>query len=363
MRRKYLLLPMAMTLALSLSSCSLLPEEEQMRTAPLIHEFQQEEYEQAQVTRGDLVETAGVSARYVPVKKESLLFPLTGIPMDKMYVQAGDAVQAGQLLGQQKVDAIEESLEKAQLEETSIRLQLEHLEKSRQLALRRHEIETAETDRDTAREALDKLEETFAQQRQSLEDALSICRLSIETYENQLKERRLYAPFDGTVTFVRNYEDGHICGYAEVAVTLADSTMTLFRAETQHWASFHEGDRYEIEVSRTPYALEVISEEALNLEPQEKKEGKKAYVYFKLLEPGAALEEGDYGTLEVELDRRENVLHIPAEAVLTAGDMTIVYYQREDGLKAYKEIEAGVTINRRTEILSGLEEGEWIIAG
>ena len=31
-------------------------------------------------------------------------------------LQAGDAVQAGQLLGQQKVDAIEESLEKAQLE-------------------------------------------------------------------------------------------------------------------------------------------------------------------------------------------------------------------------------------------------------
>lgn len=363
MRRKYLLLPMALALTAMLSSCALLPEEAQIRTAPLIREYQQEEYELAEVVRGDLVETASVTARYVPVKKESMIFPLTGIPMDKMFVQVGDTVSAGQLLGQQKVDHIEEALSAAESEEKALQLQLQHLENSRQIALRRHEIETAEDDRQTAREKLEALEESFALRRQSLEDDLSVCRLSIETLNAQLMQRRLYAPFTGTVTFVRDYEDGHISGYAETAVTLADSTLTLFRAETQNWKKFREGEQHEIEVSRVPYALEVISEETLGLAPQEKIEGKKSYVYFRLLDPGAALEEDDYGTIEIELDRRDGVLHIPAGAVLTAGDKTIVYYQREDGLKAYKEIEVGATINRRTEVLGGLEEGEWIIAG
>jgi hypothetical protein len=61
------------------------------------------------------------------------------------------------------------------------------------------------------------------------------------------------------------------------------------------------------------------------------------------------------------LDERLNVLYVPAKAVSTANDEPIVYYLREDGMKAYKYVEPGVTINNRTEIISGLTEGESVI--
>ena len=39
----------------------------------------------------------------------------------------------------------------------------------------------------------------------------------------------------------------------------------------------------------------------------------------------------------------------------------IVYYQDANGLKAYKEVEIGLTADGMVEIVSGLTEGESII--
>jgi len=114
-------------------------------------------------------------------------------------------------------------------------------------------------------------------------------------------------------------------------------------------------------VGNNSYSAVVTTEEELGLPVQEKVEGERAYVYFALLEPSLELESGDTGSISILLDSRYDVLMLPSTAISSAGGEPIVYYQREDGMKAYKTIVTGLSVNRMTEIISGLEEGEIVI--
>lgn len=363
MRGKYWILAGVLAAAGTLSGCSLLPEQEIVRTAPVIREYQKEAYEMAAVERGDLIKTERVSAKYVPVQKESMTFQLTGEYVDRMMVQVGDSVEKGQLLGQQRVEEIEEAIVLCESAVHELEMKLQTEDALHGIELQRLEIRMGGAGRQELTEALAKAEEDFAASRRGIEDQLTVKQLELQMLRDDLAARQLRAPFAGTVTFVRDFEEGHRSAYAEVAVTLADSTMTLFRAETKLWPQFHVGDMHEIKVDDATYTLEVVDEASLGVAAKEKVEGKKAYVYFMLTEPNPALEEDDSGMIDLELDRREGVLHVPSSAVMAAGDKHLVYYENEDGIKAYKEVEVGATIDKRTEIISGLVEGELIIAG
>ena len=362
MGRKYLRLLALMGACACLTSCALLPEEETVRTAPVLRETQPETYKMFTVQRGDLIQNEKVSAKYVPVRKESLSFKLLGEYVDRVPVSVGEYVEEGQLLGWLRVDDIETRIGETEADMDEVSLRRAYLEQEYALALQETQVKTEGMGREDAAKAMEDLEESFAARREELEDRMQLLSLTLETLNADLELRQIRAPFAGTVTYVREYEEGHLTEYAETAVTIADSTQTVFRAETRNWTAFHEGDRHIIEVNKEQHELEVVSEETLGIEKQEKQEGKKAYVYFRMTDPILGLEDGDYGVIDIELERRENVLYVPASAVMTAGDMQLVYYQRKDGLKGYKEVLTGSTIGKYIEITAGLAEGEEIIA-
>ncbi len=363
MGRKTCLLAGILAGMLTLSSCALLPEEEAIRTAPVIRDYQKEAYEVAVVTRGDLVRTDRVAARYVPVRKESMSFPITGEAVDQIFVKVGDEVQAGQLLGQQRVEEIEKNIENLEISVQELELRLAGQDASREIDLQRVRIQHAESGRTALNEALADVEAQYAASRQSILDQLTVARMRLDVLRENLAKRQLRAPFSGTVTYVRDYEEGHYAAYAEVAVTLADSTMNLFRAETKQWAYFQPGSTYEVEIKGESCILTVADEAALGLAPQDRQEGKKSFVYFTQSGSAAVLEEGDSCVIDLELERRQDVLSVPEEAVLQAGEMYLVYYETDEGVKDYKEVQVGSVIGGRIEITGGLAEGEEIIVG
>ena len=117
-----------------------------------------------------------------------------------------------------------------------------------------------------------------------------------------------------------------------------------------------------ITANKKEYEAVVASEAELGIQEQEKTEGKAAYVYLLLKTPAFDLEDGDRGTFTLVLDSRKDVLMVPEKAVTTANGQSIVYYQNEEGLKAYKPVETGLVANKMVEIISGLAEGESVIA-
>lgn len=362
MRAKHLLVPALMLPLLTLSSCALLPEEEVLRTAPLVEPYVGEQFDTVTVERGDLILTENVSCRYVPVQTAKLSFSLGGEYIDQIMVEAGDSVKKGQLLGQLQLEDLENRIEDTENVIAELNLQMNHVRELQQLELRRFEITSRSMEEMEKQEAFSKLQEDYNVRLGELNDALSLQQLALDTLRADLDERRIFAPFDGTVTFVSNVSDGEMSVFGSHMITLVDSTMSLFRAETEFWNYFSSGDECEIVVDKKTYPAVVTDEESLGLEPTEHAEGKSAFVYFMLKEPSFELEDGDRGRITLMLDQRLDVLHIPAKAVSSANGQPIVYYRREDGMKAYKPVETGLTVGERIEIVSGLIEGESIIA-
>lgn len=361
MRLKNLMLIVLLLSLTTLTSCALMPEEEVVQTAPLIRAYEREEFQLAQVERGDLTLMGRINCKYVPVKTVTMSFALGGEYVDKMMVKAGDTVKQGQLLGQLQLGNLEERIAGAQSVIEELELRREHLNRLYELEKRRVEIAGAAMDPLARQEAAEALEEDFAARFEEIGDALQLQTLTLEELGRDLAERQIRAPFDGTITYVCKFNEGDLSVYGYRVVTLADSTMSLFRAETEHWDRMIPGEEYDIEVGDAVYAAVVKTEEELGLEPQEKVEGEKAYVYLALTEPTFELQDGDRGRIEIVLAERRDALYVPSAALSSAGDQAIVYVPREGGMKAYREVETGITVGKQTEILSGLSEGESVI--
>jgi len=347
---------------LSLTGCALLPAEEELRTAPLIENYVEEAYSGVTVERGDLILTESVSCRYVPVQTAKLSFALGGEYIDRLFVEAGDAVTKGQLLGRLRLTDLESRIEAAQSAIEEYNLEMDHVRGLHELELRRFEITGKALDEKARSEARDELLRAYNAELARIGAECDLQRLTLEILEKELDERCIYAPFDGTVTFVSKVADGELSVFGDPVITLVDSTTSIFRAETEYWDRFAPGDEHEILVNKTTYPTVVVSEAELGLEPTEHVVGEYGVVYFALVEPSFELEEGDRGRVTLTLDQRINVLRIPAKAVSSVDGQPIVYYMGEDGLKTYKTVETGLAVEDYIEIVSGLSEGESIIA-
>ena len=93
--KKMTLVALLLTAVMLLSGCSLLPEEETVKSSPVIRQFTRPVFKTAQVTRGDMIQTLKVSCKYVPVQTVSLGFALGGEYIDRFFVEVGDQVQQG----------------------------------------------------------------------------------------------------------------------------------------------------------------------------------------------------------------------------------------------------------------------------
>ena len=345
---------------LILSSCGLLPEEDEHRAAPLVQAYEQEEFQLAYASRGDMVLSTTVECAYVPIQSETLYYTVGGIYYGESFVEVGDSVEKGQLLAQLSMDGIEEALEHSARRLLELEMRLSFVEENRAFALERKRLEMKETPEKLA-QALRQVNEQYDLQKRSLEDERYLTQLQMQEYEQKRAERQLRAGITGTVTDVRKTSPGERSVAGRAVITIADSAMSLFRAETPHWDRFTSGQKVVITVKNAEYEAVVTTEEELGLPAREKVLGEPAYVYFALKTPAFDLEGGDRGSLTLVLDTRADVLKVPESAVTTVDGQAVVYYMDENGMKTYKPVEVGLHAERMVEILSGLSDGESVI--
>lgn len=349
------------TLLSILSSCALLPEEEELPRAPVIKTVATESYNLAFAERGDMLLTQRVNITFLPVKTEALRFEIGGEYIDEVFTEVGANVRAGDILAQVRVDDVTARLKSATTQLNSYKLQLIHLEENLQLALARQEVAGRLLPAREQAEAIERINEDYAERRRSLNDNVYIQEQTIEELTRERDRRTLVAGIDGTVTYVKRTKAGDMSVAGERFIAISDSTTSAFRAETDMWEHMGEGDEYLITVDKVEYLAVVVSEESLDLTPQEKAAGEKANVYLMLKEPQPIFEDGDRGYFNLVLDSREGVLMIPEGAVTSANGEKIVYYQDDEGMKDIKRVVTGLVANGMVEIIEGLEEGDNVI--
>ena len=80
----------------------------------------------------------------------------------------------------------------------------------------------------------------------------------------------------------------------------------------------------------------------------------------QLYVPGGNVAIGAFAEVRFFSDRRENVVQVPTEAILTDGATSYVYIA-EDEIATRVEVETGLVGREMTEITSGLEGGESLV--
>ena len=360
MKRSGLLL-IILSIILILSSCGLLPEEETFRTVPMIDTYEKEEFKQTLVVRGDMRLTENIDCSYIPMQTEMLSFPVSGEYFDEVFVRVGDSVKKGQLLAQLDLSGAQETMDDCSAQIDTLKVQIAALEENRALELKRQKILLSDSSEEELNEALERTNRQYDAQKQKFSDELTVAQIRMNEAKALLEERQMYAGIDGTVTYIRDFDTDDQSVADQWFMTVADTTTSLFRAETKLWDQFNPGDEYVITVNKTEYETVVVSEAEIGIEETEKQEGEKGYVYLKLKDPAFNLEEQARGTLVLLLDSRTDVLMVSKSAISTANGQSVVYYQDENGLKTYKQVETGLTVNGMVEIISGLTEGESVI--
>lgn len=78
--------------------------------------------------------------------------------------------------------------------------------------------------------------------------------------------------------------------------------------------------------------------------------------------PGGRLKPGMFSTMFFDTRVAEDVIVVPFEAVIVTGERNLVFVRDEDGMLQPREVVLGARADREVQILSGLTEGETIVA-
>lgn len=78
--------------------------------------------------------------------------------------------------------------------------------------------------------------------------------------------------------------------------------------------------------------------------------------------PGGRLKPGMFSTMFFDTRVGEDVIVVPFEAVIVTGERNLVFVRDEDGMLQPREVVLGARADREVQILSGLTEGETIVA-
>lgn len=307
--------------------------------------------------------------------------------IQKLYVQKGDVVKAGDLLceidpqiqennlrtakAEQKLIAAQISAKEAQLKRLNLELNRQHqLLKSD--ATSRQEYELAVADRDVAQAELEALQAQLAQADISVDDA-----------ETNLGYTKIKAPMDGTV-YAIPVEEGQTVNANQTTPTILKlAKLDVMTVETE----ISEADVVRIkpglpstftilglqnqQFSATLRSIDpapASADDATSNSSSSSSGTSEAVYYNALLDvdnPDGLLRIDMTASVTITIDEREHVLAIPLTALRTddyAGHGS-VYVLDSKGFPVLTDLSLGLRDEQYIEVLSGLTDGSHVVIG
>lgn len=346
--------------SLMLSGCSLAPREEVLPEAPVIPTSSMKGYQKVEVLRGDIVESLTTECTYNAIHTEEYSFPVDGIRINHVYVEEGDIVKAGDLLADLDMNQIDQQIEELtdHIEELELQIsnekELKDFTITNQDKLRSLEGYHMQMDSEYELEL-----QNYDNAIKVLEDGLYIGQKRLELLFEEVRNRQIIAGIQGIVAYVSGYHEGEVSDDETVFIRVYDPDTMVFITDGENSERFKPGQEVSIDVSGTEYKATVITPEELSLEnPGNLEKGK---VLLKAEDPEESLQSGDEGKITFILNEIMDTLYLPASAVHTENGESYVYVEDEGGFKSLKEIEIGITSDKKVEIKSGLNEGDSVI--
>jgi RND family efflux transporter MFP subunit len=180
--------------------------------------------------------------------------------------------------------------------------------------------------------------------------------------ENMKGYRTVIAPFDGVIT-LRNVDTGTLVSNGSTLLFRIAQTSTLrtyLNVPQSHASSVHRGDTASLAVSNLPGRRfsGVVARTANALDPA----SRTLLVEVHVPNPDGALLPGMYAQVELNSARANPPLLIPSDALIVSGDGMQVALLGPNHRVHLQNIVAGRDYGDRIEVMSGLHEGDTIIA-
>jgi len=313
----------------------------------------------ATVDREDLYNEVTIPAEFRPYVEAELNAKVSGY-LEKINVDFGDKVKAGQLLGVLEVPELKAELhasiaaqQRAEADYTNA-----HLIYTRLVGVNQeHPNLVAEQDIDTA------------QAKDSVAVAtLASAKAEVEKYQTLFGYTQIIAPFDGVITH-RYADPGALIQagtssdtQAKPLVRLSDNYLLRldFPVSVMYVKEVHIGATVTVRVESL--GGKTFTGNITRFTDKVNDATRTMITEMEVKNPDLEIVPGMYATVVLKVEHRTQVLAIPTEAVASAKNSAVDVINADHQIEE-REVTLGLETPDRYEVTSGLKEGEKVIIG
>jgi RND family efflux transporter MFP subunit len=313
----------------------------------------------AAVDREDLFNEVTIPAEFRPYVETELNAKVSGY-LEKINVDFGDKVKAGQLLGVLEVPELKAELDasiaaqqRAEADYTNA-----HLIYTRLVGVNQeHSNLVAQQDIDTA---LAKDSVAVA--------AVASAKADVEKYQTLFGYTRIIAPFDGVITW-RSADPGALIQagtssdtQAKPLVRLSDNYLLRldFPVSVMYVKDVHLGSSVTVRVESL--GGKTFTGKITRFTDKVSEDTRTMITEIEVKNPELEIVPGMYAVVVLKVEHRSHVLAIPTEAVASAKESLVDVINQAHEIEE-RQVTLGLETPNRYEITSGLKEGDQVMIG
>lgn len=348
--------------ALLLPGCG--AEEEPEDLIVMEQEEKETPYNLAVVSVGDVYLTKNIRCIYEQLEEQEVSFAVSGKLVSQVYVSVGDQVKKGQVLAELGNSGLSDRIEELeyQIARNGQLLEYSSLNENNEISdlWLRYIYRSGHSDGelDTLHAAVEQVQTRYRHEREDYQDAIDLDTMELQVLRQEAATSIVTSPINGTVKWIKSDLTDSTSVQGETIISIVDGSQCFFAvSEANQALLFSEGTPVDMRI----YAGDGKGNYQLIPYHMEQWEEQERLLFTFAEEYTANIEMGTRGTITVVLEKRENVLNVPKQAIHSADGRSFVYCLGEDNLREIRWVETGIYGDNSVEILSGLSEGESVI--
>lgn len=321
----------------------------------------QTEYKLAVATVGDVASVKDIKCTYQQVNGEEVSFSVSGKMISEVYVKNGEVVRKGQLLAETADNNHQNEISQLEYQIARNKILLAQLEENelREINTRWLNFNYGYSfgSEEDLKKGIEQLQQNNRYQREDLNDAIALDQRQLKQLKADERQGRVYAQIAGVVYDIKKNLQWSTTKKDEVIMKIMDNSECIFTVEGVEYASYFNDDtETEMNINYGNASGKYI------LTPYKRDQWTDKMLFSVVESPdGVTLDPGTFGTLNIVLEEKKQVLSLPKDVVYSADDKHYVFVVGENNIREVKWIETGLIGDTRVEVISGIEEGEKVI--
>jgi membrane fusion protein, macrolide-specific efflux system len=319
---------------LSLSGCYLFPKEEKVLAPPPIKSTKVT-YDVIEGKIGDIEKAIRGVGYFVSISQFDLAFKYRGGHVSAVHIKPGDKVKQGDVLIELDTDNLETQIKQQEL----------------QLRKAQNNYNSIKTE----------MEINGGGNKSQLENAkidLDMAQLQLDDLRQQRMKSKLISPVSGVVDYVDPVNVGQYVDAYKAMVRIGDPTKMQLEYKDDKISFFELGMMVDVDINGKKFQGKVVMNPS-NV-PESADRSRSMLVRIEVVNLPAEVAIGDSANIRLTLQKKQNVLVLPKNAIRTFNGRKYVPIL-EDGLKKERDVELGIENETQVEIIKGLKEGEKVI--